>query len=244
MPVVKAFERDVFLSRIWAPSYQDGEHVSILAPTGGGKTHLANQLLAASAHPQRPAISLVMKPRDDTVRRFMKGSGHRRVRAWPPNAATESARDAWRGGPAPGYVLWPKHRFDPDVDEPEHYRIFRRALLDSYKRGRRIVFADEVYSLVHELGLKRELITLWTKGRSMQTGLWGATQRPRDVPLHMYSQAEHLFLANDPDKSSRDRFGEIGGVDPRLVADTVVQLPRYWWLYIRRTDRVMCVIKK
>lgn len=238
MPQIRAYDRNVFLTRVW--QYLDGEHVSFLAPTGGGKTHLANQLMAVTARPDRPAISLVMKPKDLTTRRFMKATGHRRVRSWPPNPA----RELWRPERPPGYLLWPRHTFDPDIDDPEHYRIFRSAILDCYKRGRRIVFADEVYSLVHELKLRRELITVWTKGRSMETGLWAATQRPRDVPLHMYSQAEHLFLAHDPTKESRERFGEIGGVDPRLVADAVAQLPRYWWLYIRRKDRVMCVIQK
>lgn len=238
MPHIRAYQRDFFLSQVWR--YREGEHVSFLAPTGGGKTYLANQLLARTATADRPAVTLVMKPRDKTTRLFMKQNRYRRVQSWPPNPVGEF----WRPEKPPGYVVWPKHRFDPDIDDPEHYRIFRTAILDCYKRGKRIVFADEVYSLVHELGLRRELITLWTKGRSMEAGLWGATQRPRDVPLHMYSQAEHLFLANDPDKSARDRFGEIGGVDPRLVADAVAQLPRYWWLYIRREDRVMCVIQK
>lgn len=237
MPIIKSFPRQYFLDHLWR--YRDGEHVSFLAPTQCGKTHLANQLLAVTATQKRPAVTLVMKPRDITSKKFARASGYRRIRSWPPGPEMRF----WRH-PPPGYVLWPKHQYDPDIDDPEHYRIFRGAVLDCYKRGGRIVFADEVYSLVHELGLKRELITVWTKGASMDCGLWSATQRPRDVPLHMYSQAGHLFLGNDPDKSSRDRFGEIGGVDPRLVSEAVAQLPRYWWLYIRREDRTMCVVQK
>lgn len=237
MAVVRAYERGVFLDRVWR--YQPGEHVTFIAPTGGGKTYLANELLARTHGPKLPSVTLVMKPRDLTVRRLVRQEDVRRVRHWPPGANVR----LWRPETA-GYVLWPRHQFDPDIDEPAHYEIFRTAILDSYKRGKRILFGDELYSLGTELGLRRELITVWTKGRSMECGLWGATQRPRDVPLHAYSQAEHLFLAYDPDRSARDRYAEIGGVDPAIVAATTAQLPRYWWLYIRRTDRAMCVIQK
>jgi energy-coupling factor transporter ATP-binding protein EcfA2 len=232
--VVRAYDRGVFISRVWR--YRTGEHVSFLAPTGGGKTTLAQQLLAVTATPQRPAVALVMKPRDRTVTQFQRAQKWRRARSWPAPPTLAPARA--------GYVVWPRHTYDPDVDDPAHYQIFRRAILDAYKRGSRILFADEVYSLVHELspGLRKELITVWSKGRSMGCGLWGATQRPRDVPLQMYGQAQHLFLAHDADKASRDRFGEIGGVDPKLVEGVTSQLPRFHWLYIRREDRTMCVV--
>lgn len=237
MPTVRSYQRDVFLSRVWR--YQQGEHVTLIAPTGGGKTYLAQQLLDGTVRPEAPAVTLVMKPRDKEARKLARRPEWRRVRSWPP----PPGQRLWRPSTA-GYVLWPKHSFDPDVDEPAHYQIFRQALLHSYKKGGRVIFADELYSLVHELGLRRELVTLWTKGRSMGTGLWGATQRPRDVPLHAYSQAEHLFLAYDPDASARERYAEIGGVDPRIISGTTSQLPQYWWLYIRRADRTMCVIEK
>lgn len=235
---IRSYPRDVFLGRVWR--YEPGEHVSFLAPTGAGKTYLANQLLRVSAHPTHQAISLVMKPRDSTAKRFAKESGHRVVRSWPPNPAAEF----WRPEKPSGYVLWPRHRFEPDVDDAEHYAIFRRAILDSYKKGRRIVFADEVYSLARELRLERELVTVWTKGRSMGCGLWGATQRPWGAPQQMYSQAEHVFISYSPDVRDHDRYGEIGGVDPKLVATAVKLLPKHWWLYIRRSDRVMCVVQK
>jgi energy-coupling factor transporter ATP-binding protein EcfA2 len=235
---IRSYTRDVFLHQVW--KYEAGEHVSVLAPTGGGKTHLINQLLQVTAREDLQALSLVMKPRDQTAKRFAKASKHRVVRSWPINPASEF----WRPKKPPGYVLWPRHTFDPDVDDWQHKAVFRRAILDSYKKGKRILFADEVFSLARELRLERELVTVWTKGRSMECGLWGATQRPWGAPQQMYSQAEHVFISYSPDTRDHDRYGEIGGVDPKLVADAVKLLPRYWWLYIRRSDRVMCVIQK
>lgn len=86
------------------------------------------------------------------------------------------------------------------------------------------------------------LSTVWTKGRSMGCGLWSGTQKPSHVPLHMYNQAGHLFLAYDPDIQARKRFSEIGGVDPKLVLEVTAELDEFEWLYIRRRGRVMCIV--
>lgn len=224
--------RDNFLTRRW--QYADGEHVSFIGPTQSGKTTLAFQLLEYSASQIRPAVILVMKPRDPVPGKWGRRLRMRQVRHWPP-VRVLGLRPA-------GWLLWPRHTFDPERDDARLYVEFRRALLDSYKRGNRIVFGDEVYGLATELGLKRELRTLWTRGASMGTGLWTATQRPREIPLQAYSQAEHVFMAYTPDKMDRDRYSEIGGVDPDIVKWVTARLPKYHWLYVRRTGPAMCVI--
>lgn len=213
--------------------------MTLIGPTGYGKTTLAYQLMQKTTTPELPGLILVMKPQDDTVAEWTKRLGYKIIRDWPPPPSLSPF-----GRKVSGYVLWPKHTFEPNTDEPEHYRIFRKAILGSYKSGNRIIFADELYSLVNELDLRRELVTLWSKGRSMRTGLWGATQKPTHVPLWAYNQAEHLFLSYEPDKRGRERFAEIGGVDPKIINDTVLQLEKFQWLYIRRDGGTMCIIEK
>lgn len=232
---VEHVSRDEFFDDCW--DWEPGEHVSIIAPTNSGKTYLANQLLERTATKDMPAIILVMKPKDDTVKEYVKKNDLRIVRTWPPPISV------MKPGKQKGYVVWPVHSYDPHVDDANHYKIFRRAILDNYKRGNRIIFADEVYSLDDELGLDRELVTVWTKGRSMGTSMWAATQKPTHVPTWMYDQAEHLFLAYDPDERNQKRFGEIGGMDPKMIREQVQNLKFREWLYIRRSDKSMCIVE-
>jgi hypothetical protein len=230
-----SFPREEFIAERF--NYGAGEHVTFLAPTQAGKTTLAFEILEENAGKELPGLVLVQKPKDPVVSTWidrLKARGWIKTANWPPNPLRKKA---------PGYILWPPHRHDPDTDNPKLREIFRRAILDSYKQGNRILFADETYGLSEELDLDRELISVWSRGGGMGCGLWAATQRPAYIPLWGYSAAEHLFLANDPDKRARQRYGEIGGINPRYVEWQVERLPKYHWLYIRRTGPAVCVVE-
>lgn len=233
LPAVATFSREEFLTRRFA--YAPGEHVSFLGPTRCGKTTLAFQLLERVTDPRLQGVVLVMKPRDAVVTAWTKRLNYRRTGTWPPLPSP--------GRPPNGYTLWPKPSHDFERDDERMRTEFQRAIRGTYRSRRKFVlFADEVWGLDNELKLGRDLIRVWSRGASMDCGLWGATQRPSDVPLWMYSMAHHLFLAYEPDKRGRDRFAEIGGVDPDLVKHTVMRLQKFQLLYIRREGPALCVI--
>lgn len=234
-PSVRLIDRRTFLRNVWA--YESGQHVSFIGPTGSGKTRLALQLLAVSATEDLQAYVTVMKARDKTLGDFLRGHDRwRRVLNFPPPPVVPGMTKPV------GYLVWPHHTKDPEGDDRRHEEIFHRMHRALYVQGDNIIFDDEVVSLVREMNMKADLTRIWTKGRSIGCGLWAATQRPAMVPLEMYDQAQHLFLANIKDKRSQDRFGEISGVDPELVVTVVRALPKWHWLYIRQEEGEMCVV--
>jgi MoxR-like ATPase len=142
---LETFDREEFLTERWR--YRAGEHVTVLGPTGSGKTHLAYQLLEHSATRALPAVVLVMNPAMDSAHVDPAGEG-------APTRSGPGRRMAsmWQPKP-PGWLVWPKHKFDPDRDDAmPARRQFRRRLMDSYKRGNRIVFVDETFGLIAMLG--------------------------------------------------------------------------------------------
>lgn len=236
LPEVERFDRKDFIENYF--HYESGEHVSFIGPTGSGKTTFAYQLLQEVSSPKLQGIVFVMKPRDKTATDWNKKLGYKIVRNWPPVSSPFEPKKP------PGYTLWPRFTYKPREDTLAHAEIFERAILDSYRKGARILFADEVYGLSQEMGLDTELVALWSRGRSMGCGLWAATQKPTHVPLWMYSQAQHLFLHNDPDERARKRFDEIGGVDPKVVRNTISKLAKHEWLYIKRDGPEMAIVSK
>jgi hypothetical protein len=231
---IRRFTRGEFLRHRWR--YRPGQHVSFIAPTQDGKTTLAFQLMQVTASPELPGTVAVMKPRDPTPAAWGKYLGFPEVATWPPRKPRP-----WEEKPG-GYVHWPRHTFDVAVDNRHLSGEFEKSLRHAYQHGQCIYFADEVYGMIAELdGLEDDLIALWSRGGGMGAGLWTATQRPagsqgHGVPGHMYSNTTHLFLSRDPDKRSRQRYGEIGGVDPAKIEEAVLNLRRYEFLYVLKAD--------
>lgn len=243
LPTLQTFQLSEFIGPPgvgrWA--YNRGEHVTILGPSGWGKTHLAYRLLGATARPRLPAIALVIKPRDTTVKRWSDELDMPRVHDWPlvPNPMRRRTN---------GYTVWPRSTRDPELDDAMLYRVCRKVLRHTYSTGDRILFTDEVAGICElepprgQPPLTKPLRSLWTRGRSLGAGVWAATQRPVDIPLHAYTNAHHLFLGNDPDARGRQRYAEISGIDGDTVRHYTKDLDKWHWLYIRREDRKFAIV--
>lgn len=233
-------QREEFLRRYFHYSYD--EHVLILGPTGSGKTRMALDALGVVSNEKNPAIVFAMKPKDKTLTDFAEAHEFMTIPSWPPHFSAK-----WKPKKPQGFLLKPSHNMrDIQWTRAHHYDVFREAILDSYAKGNRIIFADETYSLTNELPLGDELVTVWTKGRSMNTAIWAASQRPAYIPTWAYSQSSHFFISWDPDKRSRKRYEEISGVDPEIIRAGTEALEEYEWLYVKAAGRqsVVCIVGK
>lgn len=226
--------------------YRLGEHLSMFGPTGVGKTTRALRMLAIARqdHPRLRNVALVMKPDkgpayrkgatgDETVAKLVRELRGKVTRRWPVH------RWPWQDEPT-FWALWPRHSDDPIADRGitsgkvtgGHAAVFRDAILDCYRAGARAIFADEMFSLDEELHLRDYCDTVWTKGRSMECGMWAATQRPAWVSRNMYSMASHLFLWSENDLDARKRYGEISRVDRSRVLGVLDRLTKHQALYL------------
>lgn len=187
-------------------AWRQGEHVALVGPTGRGKTTLALSLLWL-----RKWVTIFgTKPADSTLE-AMTRLGYKKIRAWPP-PSDENRR----------VILWP--RWITPADNARQRQAITTALASIWRQGRWCLFVDDVQYLDKTLGLGRELQALWVQARALDVSLVAGTQRPRHVPLEMWSQSTHFFIWKATDADDLRRIAGIGGVDPDIIRGAVRSL--------------------
>lgn len=227
--------------------YGPGQHVSFLGPTQRGKTTFAIQLLGVTISPQLPCVILAGKPpgRDDGMANAAKTLNLRIVETWPP---VRTPRDRRRNG----FVLRPKHTMrDLKADDKNLGDQYQKALMSLYASKKPvIVVCDEAHHVQNDLKLKKECEAILMRGAPVVAN-WSLIQRGFYMSYHCYAAPEHVFIFHDPDRSNQQRYKELGGVDPRLVAEIVENLKTYRTekgnsisecLYIRRSGPELMIV--
>jgi energy-coupling factor transporter ATP-binding protein EcfA2 len=212
--------------------WRQGEHLTLIGPTGQGKTTLAHKLL-----PLRKYVLVVAtKPRDDMLKRFRK-DGYKFVTDWPGDTNPK---------------MHPKVVYVPGTSEIDDERAYRRemhskvggALRRAFNQGGWTIYLDELREITDFLALKNTTERIWLQGRSAGISLVGGTQRPAWVPLSAYSQATHLFIFGDSDSRNLKTLGDISGrVDRKLIHNTVLELPDYHFCYVNTRTGLVAVSK-
>ncbi len=194
--------------------WHQGEHVSIIGPTGAGKTYLGLRLLPL--HPY--TIIFGAKAVDSTLTSYAKEEGYTVIPRWPPNDWDDRS------------VIWPKYK--QPGDENKQRAIFAEAINAIFAERNRTLFIDEVSYFKNRLKLESYLLALWEQGRSLKLSFLAATQRPKGVPLQMYDMPHHLFFFRFGDENDLKRIGGIGYLESKNIRNTVARLERYEFLYI------------
>jgi len=212
-----------FLDRF---DWRQGEHVSLIGPTGTGKTTLAVQLL----HRRQFVCAIGTKPRDSTLD-ALAADGYRRVAELPSE------------GKPPRVLVWPQFRTLDRAAKGRQSSIIGNALDQAYSAGSWCIFVDELSYLSRTLDLAPELTDIWQQGRAVGVSLIGCTQRPRWVPLDAYSGASHLFLWRTNDREDIKRLSGLNGADTEAVKAIVPQLPRFDVLYVDTRTGALCITR-
>jgi hypothetical protein len=240
-------------AREFGKEYGSGQHVTSLGPTGKGKTRLTSDLLLTCAKPERQAVVLhgKIKGKDHVVADMSKRLNMRDVSTWPPDRQ-------WGDRKRRGYILVPlDHPRGSVVEENEVLRReFAKAIHSNYASTKKdtITVVDESHQAQETLRLKSDLEGPLMRG-APQNAEWNNVQRGRFVSYHCYDAPEHLFIFHDPDRTNRQRYSEIGGVDPEYIMLITEQLKNYSvkrgetgkatiseCLYIRRSGPYLAIV--
>lgn len=215
----------------WSEFYEDcftwnqGEHVGMVGPSGQGKTNLALLVL-----PKRQYTTvLATKPRDKTLDLYSKAFGYKKLARWNPKLRVDKY---------PRRILWPDAS-DLRKSKVIQYDAFMYALDDIYYAGGWCVVWEELWWIAQQLGMTQEAKTFLQQGRSMDISNLMATQRPAWVPLEVYDNSTHLFFWADNDESNLRRISSIGSFNSNAIRARIATLVKHEVLYVNTRDKVM-----
>jgi hypothetical protein len=228
--------------------YKPGQHAAFLGPTQRGKTELAFTLLEHTATPEMPAYVIVSKPTDTATSKWARKLGYRPIGEFPP---PPKIQEMVNGKPA-GYIVWPDMR-DPGSAASNATGVSRQVINGIYshaatRKTRRypsILVLDDTVAKSKVLHLDNDMVMVLTMAGAMGVGGWFFVQKPTDAgkaAIWSYSQSEHIFITKDPDKRNRERYGEIGGFNPKEIDAVSQSLKPYQFLYLERTHGYMCIV--
>jgi hypothetical protein len=231
-------------------------HVTFIGPTQRGKTTLCFQLLHAvlEKHKGWKVVFLhgKIKGRDHTIEEWSKKSNYRIVRQWPPGPAIRPKH--WKRN-TNGYILRPLKKDDISAKEEEKLLTtqFASSIRSNYHytgKQVRITVVDERAQADKDLRLTTDL------DAPLQRGLphnpeWNSIQRGKWVSYHTYDAPEHIFIYKSDDSSNVERYSELGCADPEVIERVLKKLKTEkvetggtisQCLYLRRSDRFMCIV--
>jgi hypothetical protein len=195
--------------RYFHARWQQGDHVSLIGPTGAGKTYLKRYLLRKRSY----ITSFVTKDDDDELERIFKEEDFKILRAkW------DGSNDL--------VALWPQQPKNRSMDEFLHAQkwYFNDAIDRMYKQRGWTFDFDEVSYMTDFLHMDRKMRWLLQQGRSSKVTVVAATQRPAFIPLAFYSMPSWLVFWANNDDTDLKRIQGIGGVNGKVLRSEVMNL--------------------
>lgn len=212
-------ERVTWRTAVHRMDWRQGEHITLIGPTGRGKTELLIKLI--EDHPW--VVFLGTKQTDATQSRLVQELHYREISS-PHELNMEVSRKFLFRPPFP--------KASAEQLKASHRNAFRQLIMRAYRQEGWTIAVDELRYICRFLGLSDEMELIYLQGRSQGSSVTGGTQRPRFVPLEAYDQATHLFFWKDPDRSNLERVGEAAGLPRQLVLQVVPTLGHHDAFYV------------
>lgn len=172
---------------------RQGEHVFIYGETGSGKTDLAARL--GNSEPY--AAFLVTKPGDPIFKSPLT-RGWKRANEWQPRLGDHHIMLSARPGKTTS-------------EEYANQKLLFPPALDAMYRakGWTIIF-DEGLHMTDNLGMSRQLSSIFYLGRASKTTGILCSQRPKRIPVLIPQSCEHAFISRSRRTDDIDTLSELG----------------------------------
>lgn len=188
--------------------HKQGEHVSIVGPTGSGKTVVGLELCkligSRKGKDKRPSRVTVLayKPRDDTMRAILPAKDWPTIKSWPPGYGREHCVVWVRGGP-------------PSLATKRQRAVFVPLLDTIYQEGGQTVYIPEASHFERKppegLGMGGVMTEFWSSARSSKLTVISDTQRPRHVTLSMWTEPSWVIIFPPDDDEDLRRVAQLSG---------------------------------
>lgn len=194
--------------------WEPGMHVTVIAPTGHGKTHLALELAELCRY-----VLVLSTKRKDPLVADLEARGYLVV-SRPDQILWTETEPVRRK-----IVFWPRfpERFTVRQRLAAQARAMQEVMDYADKTGGWAIVADETMWLHDSLGLERELNAIWHQGRTQGLSLIACAQRPSRVPRLAFSQASYLFIGKYNDKRDIETLREISSAIPKEVIENGIR---------------------
>lgn len=197
--------------------WNQGEHLTAIAPTGAGKTTLIKHLLPYRKY----NIIFGTKPDDKLYHEILKQGFIRKesfddIKPWEDNI-----------------LLWIKQRKTIQETVEAQRLTFRHALNQIVLQKGWTIWIDEAKYLSQMLGLKDELTYCVEQLRSINSTVICGAQRPAFLPPSVLSGSTHIMVWKTTDRKDQEKLSDIGGIDASVVRQEAKSLGKHEFIYIK-----------
>ena len=208
--------------------WKQGEHVTLYAATGQGKTTLALEILPIRKY----MVVFATKSKYQRLFTTLQSRGFKVQKVFDPNPDV-----------APKVILHCAPKDTGAKSRGEQRKVYGQALDNIYQAGGWGLYIDELKYVTDNLGLKSNVELLYLQGRELGVSIIGTSQRPAWVPVVAIAEATHLFIGAQSDQRDIDRIAEGAGRKGRIIRPLIDELEDYQFLYVHTRNSKVPVYK-